>query len=72
MAFRELLVSKAIECASYDALLWLQENAKVDLEKIRDAENNGLLHQIAKSPHAERFFDFCCGEGMEEKRLSLR
>jgi len=56
MAFRDLIVSKAIESASYDGLLWLQENAEVNLKLIRDAEGNGLLHQIAKTPHAERFF----------------
>ena len=53
--FRDLLVSKAIESASYGALLWLQENASVNLIRVRDSNGNGLLHQIAKSPHAERF-----------------
>jgi hypothetical protein len=53
-AFRDLLLAKAIESCSYHALLRLQENVSVDLQGIRDALANGLLHQIAKSPHAER------------------
>lgn len=48
-------MSNAIENASYDTLAWLQKNAAVDLHRIRDADGNGLLHQITKCPHAERF-----------------
>ena len=54
-ALRDLLLSTAIENASYNMLLWLQENADVNLARIGDASFDGLLHQIAKSPHAERF-----------------
>ena len=65
MAFRDVLVSKAIENASYSALLWLQENVELDLTRVRDTNGNGLLHQIAKSPHAERFF--CLAASMHWK-----
>ena len=38
-------------------LLWLQENAEVNLGRIRDADRNGLLHQIAKKKtHVAQFF----------------
>lgn len=50
IAFRDLLVSKAIESGSYNALLWLQENAEVTLTLVRDAENNGLFRR-PRMPH---------------------
>jgi hypothetical protein len=56
MVIKDLLLSKAIDSCSYDALLWLQENASVDLKRIRDGGRNCLLHQIARSPYAEHFF----------------
>jgi hypothetical protein len=54
MAFRDLLVTKATESGNSYALFWLQENASVDLERIRDAEGNGLLHQISRMPFFEQ------------------
>jgi hypothetical protein len=38
MVIKDILLSKATENGSYDALLWLQENASVDLKRIRDGQ----------------------------------
>jgi hypothetical protein len=55
-SFVDLVQEKAILNASYDTLLWLQENVSCILAKIRDENGNGLLHQICSFPHAARFF----------------
>jgi hypothetical protein len=53
--FRDLVVAKAIEFASYQALSWLQNDCNIDVLSMRDELGNNLLHQIAKSSHATRF-----------------
>ncbi|KAL9187499.1 hypothetical protein ACHAXT_001602 [Thalassiosira profunda] len=53
--FGELLVARAVECASYQALLWLQKDCNVDVLGILDEEGNNILHQMASTSNAERF-----------------
>lgn len=53
--FRDLVLAKAIEFASYHALLWLQEDCDINVLRIRDESGNNLLHMIAKSPNAIHF-----------------
>eukprot|EP00985_Skeletonema_marinoi_P014014 scaffold7020_cov141-Skeletonema_marinoi.AAC.9 len=53
--FRDLVVAKAIEFASSQALSWLQHDCDVDVLSMRDDSGNNLLHQIAKSTNATRF-----------------
>ena len=55
MAFRDLVVSKAIESASYQALSWLQYECNIDIMHMTDDQGNNLLHKIASSEHATRF-----------------
>ncbi|KAL7456712.1 hypothetical protein ACHAWC_009869, partial [Mediolabrus comicus] len=54
-AFRDLVVTKVIEFASYDALAWLQNDCKFSLKGVKDEGGNNFLHMIAKSPFAARF-----------------
>eukprot|EP00984_Skeletonema_dohrnii_P000128 scaffold38_cov113-Skeletonema_dohrnii-CCMP3373.AAC.2 len=53
--FSDLVVAKAIEFASSQALSWLQHDCDVDVLSTRDDSGNNLLHQIAKSSNATRF-----------------
>jgi hypothetical protein len=53
--FRDLVVTKAIEFASYDALAWLENDCKFSLKGVKDEDGNNFLHMIAKSPLAARF-----------------
>ena len=53
--FRDLVVSKAIEYASYQALCWLHHDCNVNTFQIKDDSGNNLLHKIASSEHATRF-----------------
>mmetsp|Transcript_3529 Transcript_3529/g.9005 ORF Transcript_3529/g.9005 Transcript_3529/m.9005 type:complete len:583 (+) Transcript_3529:108-1856(+) len=53
--FRNLVVSKAIEYASYQALCWLQHDCNVDILQIKDELGNNVLHKIASSEHTTRF-----------------
>jgi len=55
MAFRDMVVSKAIEYASYQALSWLQHECNIDMINLKDEQENNLLHKIASSEHAMRF-----------------
>ena len=55
MAFRDIVVSKAIEYASYQALSWLQHDCNVNILQIKDESRNNILHKIASSDHATRF-----------------
>ena len=54
--FRDLAVSRAVQNASYSALTWLHRECNVNVIKIADGEGNGLLHQIAVSRNASKFF----------------
>jgi hypothetical protein len=56
-SFRDLIVARAIQACSYDALAWIQDFLKINLDNIRDANGNGLLHQISALPNAARFFE---------------
>eukprot|EP00984_Skeletonema_dohrnii_P014066 scaffold5878_cov108-Skeletonema_dohrnii-CCMP3373.AAC.2 len=53
--FRDLVIAKAIEFASYQALLWLQNDCDIDVLHLKDEDGNNLLHMIAQSKHAARF-----------------
>jgi hypothetical protein len=53
--FRDLVVMKAIEFASYDALAWLENDCKFSFKGVTDEDGNNFLHMIAKSPFASRF-----------------
>ena len=53
--FSDLVVSKAVESASLQALSWLQNECKLDVLSFKDELGNNLLHLIAKSAHATRF-----------------
>ena len=53
--FRDLVIAKAIEFASYQALLWLQHDCDVDVLHLKDEAGNNLLHMIAQSKHAALF-----------------
>jgi Ankyrin repeats (many copies) len=69
-SFRDLIVSHAIQACSYDALAWIQDSLKVDLDKIRYASGNSLLHQISALPKAVRFFEraaYIADEDIEEE-----
>lgn len=71
VSFCDLLVNHAIGFASYDALLWLQKDGGVDLSGICDADGNGLLHQLLKSDHVERFMQ-TASERIKTDSLSRR
>lgn len=53
--FRDLVLMKAIEFASHDALAWLENDCKFSLKSVKDEDRNNFLHMIAKSPFAARF-----------------
>ena len=55
MAFENLVLTKAIEFASYNALTWLQHDCNNDVKRVKDEDGNTFLHMIAKSSHAYRF-----------------
>ena len=55
MAFRDLVVTKSLDYASYQALSWLQHECKIDIIHLKDEQENNLLHKIASSEHATRF-----------------
>eukprot|EP00984_Skeletonema_dohrnii_P030095 scaffold21232_cov57-Skeletonema_dohrnii-CCMP3373.AAC.1 len=54
-AFRDLVMTKAIEFASYNALTWLQHDCGIDVRRVKDKAGNKFLHMIANSPFASRF-----------------
>lgn len=54
--FMELVFHKAVEHASYDGLLWLQERAAVNLFEIEDQASKPLFLRLCQSPKAYRFF----------------
>eukprot|EP00984_Skeletonema_dohrnii_P030927 scaffold22810_cov103-Skeletonema_dohrnii-CCMP3373.AAC.1 len=55
-AFRDLVMTKAIEFASYNALTWLQHDCGIDVRLVRDkVSGDKFLHMIANSPFASRF-----------------
>ena len=54
-AFRDLVMSKAIQFASYNALTWLQRDCNIDARLVKDKHGNNFLHMIANSPYASRF-----------------
>ncbi|KAL3785516.1 hypothetical protein ACHAW5_005270 [Stephanodiscus triporus] len=53
--FSGLVMAKALECASYNALSWLQHNCNIDVLHIKDDSGNNFLHKIASSSQAARF-----------------
>ena len=53
--FRDLVITKALDCASYQALSWLQHDCRIDVLHFIDENGNNLLHKIACSPNAARF-----------------
>lgn len=55
MAFRDLVVTKSLEYASYQALSWIQHECKIDIIHLKDDQGNNLLHKIALSEQATRF-----------------
>ena len=55
LTFKDLVVAKAIESASLEALSWLQLSCEIDVQSMKDECGNNFLHQIAKSSHAARF-----------------
>ncbi len=54
-AFRDLVMAKAIEFASYNALTWLQHDCNIDVRFVKDKDGNNFFHLIANSPFASRF-----------------
>jgi len=54
-SFQELVLLKAIEYASYNALLWLQDNLDINLDDLRDENGHYLMYQLAKSRDFMRF-----------------
>jgi len=54
-AFRDLVISKALEHASYFALSWLEHYCNINIRLIKDDSGNNLIHKIASSSYATRF-----------------
>ena len=54
-AFRDLILEKAIQFASYNALTWLQHDCNIDARLVKDKHGNNFLHMIANSPFVSRF-----------------
>jgi hypothetical protein len=58
---QELMVEKAIKSGNFDACVWLEEKQDVVLASLKFPDDNTILHEIAMSPHAFRFFyKFAC------------
>jgi hypothetical protein len=55
-SFQDLLVARAIQSCSYDAIWWLQDKTTIDLVRVVDTTGNGVLHQISMKPQAAIFF----------------
>mmetsp|Transcript_29648 Transcript_29648/g.81504 ORF Transcript_29648/g.81504 Transcript_29648/m.81504 type:complete len:2695 (-) Transcript_29648:60-8144(-) len=57
--YTDALLEAAVKAANYDALLWLQEELSVNLLRAPtfDSKGGGLLHSIAESQQADRFFE---------------
>jgi hypothetical protein len=55
-SFQDLLVARAIQSCSYDAIWWLQNNTTINLVRVVDTNGNGLLHQTSMKSQAAIFF----------------
>lgn len=53
--FRDLVITKALDFASYQALSWLQHECSIDVLHFKDKRGNNFLHKIAYSSNAARF-----------------
>jgi hypothetical protein len=53
--FRDLVIAKALDCASYQTLSWLQYDCKIEVLHYKDDGGNNILHKIASSSNAARF-----------------
>ena len=53
--FRDLVIAKALDCASYQTLSWLQYDCKIDVLHYKDDGGNNILHRIASSSNAAHF-----------------
>jgi ankyrin repeat protein len=56
-SFTELVLAKAIEHASYEALLFLQKEFGLDVIESNDSQGRTLLHLIAASTKASHFIE---------------
>jgi hypothetical protein len=73
--FQDLLVGRAIQSCSYDAIWWLQDKTNIELVRVVDTNGSGILHQISTKPQAVRFFERtseveCENEGNKKLDLS--
>jgi hypothetical protein len=55
-SFQDLLVARAIQSCSYDAIWWLQDKTSIELVRVVDTNGNGVLHQISMKSQAAAFF----------------
>jgi hypothetical protein len=56
--FLDLLLSVAIDCGSYNALLWLQHSMHFNLHPLfEDPSELGAVHRIVNGNFAIRFFN---------------
>ena len=55
-SFQDLLVARAIQSCSYDAIWWLQDKTTIELIRVVDTTGNGVLHQISLRPQAAVVF----------------
>jgi hypothetical protein len=55
--FQDLLITRAIQSCSYDAIWWLKDKTTTDLVRVVDTNGNGVLHQISMKPQAASFFE---------------
>ena len=69
--FKDLVVSKAVEHASPQALSWLQNDCDIDVVSMTDDMGSTLLHQIAKSTNATRFIREVGGAGCISREESI-
>jgi hypothetical protein len=74
-SFQDLLVARAIQSCSYDAIWWLQDKTNIELVRVVDTTGNGLLHQISMKPQAARFFERAneveCGNERKDQDSTL-
>ena len=53
--FRDLVVQRSIQAASYHALLWLEKDCGIEVLHMNDSDENNILHRIAATLHASDF-----------------
>jgi len=67
----DLVLERALQYGSFEALHWLEERMELSLKSHRFTDGSTILHRMAASPHAERFFSGLAAYSGSEELFDL-